>query len=116
VQHLVPKWIFAFPRTLEVTPVVVDGVIYVTSVNEAHAIDARSGRELWHYARARTQGMVGEAASGTNRGVAVLGDRVVMVSDNAHLLRTIAQEDFSKPSTSRSARPPGRFPISAAAF
>ncbi|MGH9615013.1 MAG: c-type cytochrome, partial [Bryobacteraceae bacterium] len=46
VQHLAPKWMFPLrgaPRSLEVTPVVVGGVMYVTSVNEAYALDARSG-------------------------------------------------------------------------
>jgi len=88
VERLAPKWIFAIPgapRALEVTPLVVDGVMYVTSVNEAYALDARSGREIWHYSRPRSQGLAGDAASGINRGVAVLGDRVFMVSDNAHL-------------------------------
>lgn len=89
VQHLAPKWMFQIqgaPRALEVTPVVADGVMYVTSVNEAYALDARSGREIWHYSRPRTPGMVGDAASGINRGVALLGDRVFMVTDNAHLI------------------------------
>ena len=88
VGGLAPKWIFPIPsapRTLEVTPVVVDGIMYVTSVNAAYALDARSGREIWHYSRPRSQGLAGDAASGINRGVAVLGDRVFMVSDNAHL-------------------------------
>ncbi len=88
VERLAPKWIFPIssaPRALEVTPVVVDGVMYVTTVNEAYALDARSGSEIWHYNRQRSQGLAGDAASGINRGVAVLGDRVFMVSDNAHL-------------------------------
>jgi PQQ-dependent dehydrogenase (methanol/ethanol family) len=88
VSQLAPKWTFPIPgapRALEVTPIVVDGVMYVTSVNEAYALDARSGREIWHYGRPRSQGLAGDAASGINRGVAVLGDRVFMVSDNAHL-------------------------------
>jgi len=88
VEHLAPKWMFTIPgapRALQVTPVAVDGVMYVTSVNEAYALDARSGREIWHYSRPRSQGLAGDAASGINRGVAVLGDRVFMVSDNAHL-------------------------------
>src|SRR4029453_7072011 len=78
VARLEPKWIFTVPgapRTLEVTPVVVDGVMYVSSVNEAYALDARSGREIWHYGRPRTQGLAGDAASGINREPAVLGDR-----------------------------------------
>jgi len=89
VQRLAPKWMFAIPgapRALQVTPVVVDDVMYVTSVNEAYALDARSGRQIWHYSRPRTQGLAGDAASGINRGVAVLGDRVFMVTDNAHLI------------------------------
>lgn len=88
VQRLAPQWMFAIPRAgraLEVTPVVVEGVMYVTYVNEAYALDARSGREVWHYRRPRSQGLAGDAASGINRGVALLGDRVFMVSDNAHL-------------------------------
>jgi PQQ-dependent dehydrogenase (methanol/ethanol family) len=89
VERLAPKWMFTIPgapRALQVTPVVVDGVMYVTSANEAYALDARGGREIWHYSRPRSQGLAGDAASGINRGVAVLGDRVFMVSDNAHLL------------------------------
>ena len=89
VQHLAPKWMFTIsgaPRALQVTPLVVDGVMYVTSVNEAYGLDARSGREIWHYSRPRTQGLAGDAASGINRGVAVLGDRVFMVTVNAHLI------------------------------
>ena len=89
VDHLAPKWMFSIPtapRALEGTPVVAEGVMYVTSVNEAHALDARNGREIWHYRRPRSSGLAGDAASGINRGVAVLGDRVFMVTDNAHLI------------------------------
>ena len=80
VQQLAPQWIFpvaSSPRPLQVTPVVVDGVMYVTSVNEAYALDARNGREIWHYSRPRSQGLAGDAASGINRGVAVLGGSCV---------------------------------------
>ncbi len=62
VQRLAPQWIFPIassPRPLQVTPVVVDGVMYVTSVNEAYALDARNGREIWHYSRPRSQGSGG---------------------------------------------------------
>src|SRR5579883_1737412 len=89
VQHLAPRWMFAMeraPRALQMTPVVVDGVMYVTTVNEAHALDPRNGREIWRFSRPRSTGMAGDAASGINRGVAVLGNRVFMVTDNAHLL------------------------------
>src|SRR3982751_5715898 len=89
VERLAPKWMFTVqnaPRALQVTPLVIDGVMYVTSVNEAFALDARSGRELWHYSRPRTPGLAGDAASGINRGAAVLGDRLFIVTDNAHFI------------------------------
>ena len=89
VGRLVPRWTFPVPgaaRALQVTPVVVDGVMYITAVNEATALDARTGRQIWRYSRPRTKGVIGDAGSGINRGVAVLGDRVFMVTDHAHLI------------------------------
>jgi len=88
VTNLAARWSFMIgsSRKLELTPIVVDGVMYVTAVNEAHALDARTGREIWQYSRPRSKGLSGDAAGGINRGVAILGDRVFMVTDNAHLL------------------------------
>jgi len=88
VSRLVPKWLFGLPNTsnLQVTPVVADGVMYVTSANECYALDAGTGREIWHYQRPRTKGLIGVSAGGANRGVAVYGDRVFMTTDHAHLI------------------------------
>jgi alcohol dehydrogenase (cytochrome c) len=89
IAKLAPKWIYPISgsqRALQVTPVVVDGMMFVTAANEARALDARTGREIWHYSRPRTQGLIGDAAGGINRGVAVLGDRVFMQTDHAHLM------------------------------
>ncbi len=82
------KWIFSVPgaRNLRTTPVVVDGIMYVTAPNEVYALDARSGREIWHYRRPRTAGVIGDAGAGVNRGVAVRGDRLYVVTDDARLL------------------------------
>ena len=88
VSRLTPKWMFSLPNTppLQVTPVVVDGVMYVTSANQCYALDAGTGRQIWQYQRARTKALVGNAAGGVNRGVGVAGDRVFMVTDNAHII------------------------------
>jgi PQQ-dependent dehydrogenase (methanol/ethanol family) len=88
VSALAPKWSYPIRGShgLEVTPVVVGGVMYLTTVNTAIALDARSGRQIWEYTRPRSKGLVGDASGGINRGVAVLGDRVFLVTDNAHLL------------------------------
>jgi alcohol dehydrogenase (cytochrome c) len=60
--------------------------MYVTSANQCYALDAGSGREIWHFQRPRTRRLIGNAAGGINRGVAVAGEKVFMVTDNAHLL------------------------------
>jgi len=88
VSSLAAKWVFSIPgaNRLEGTPVVVDGVMYVTTANEVYALDGRSGRQIWHYARPLTKGVIGDAASVINRGVAVLGDRLFVTTDDAHML------------------------------
>src|SRR2546429_8027091 len=104
VQQLTLKWIFSvplwknsFPNTnyfvenmryfgLETTPIVADGIMYVTGPNATFALDPFTGREIWEYSRPRSHELVGDAALGTNRGVAVLHDKVFMVTDNAHLI------------------------------
>jgi PQQ-dependent dehydrogenase (methanol/ethanol family) len=93
----IPLWKQLLPNTsyfdqnmqtfgLETTPIVADGIMYVTSPHSAYALDALTGREIWEYSRPRTAGLVGDASLGTNRGVAILGDKVFMVTDNAHLV------------------------------
>ncbi len=88
VRKVAPKWVFTMPNAfgLQGTPVVVDGVMFVTNANECFALDAGSGRAIWHFQRPKTRGLVGNAAGGNNRGVAVAGEKVFMVTDNAHLL------------------------------
>ena len=88
VGRLTPRWIFAMDDTtgLQTTPLVVGGIMYVTSANQCFALDAGRGRQIWHFQRPRSKGLVGNAAGGINRGVALEGDRVFMMTDNAHLL------------------------------
>ncbi len=87
-KTLQPKWLFTIPniRELQTTPIVVDGVMYVTSGNHCVALDAGNGRQVWHYERSRTLGASGVALSPNNRGAAVNGDKVYFVTDNNHLL------------------------------
>jgi alcohol dehydrogenase (cytochrome c) len=71
---------------LQVTPVVVNGVMFITGSNDAYALNAQSGTLLWHHARGVTSGLIDDASSHINRGVAILGTRLYMETDNAHLL------------------------------
>lgn len=87
VRRLGPIWTRPMPETRpQATPVVVDGIMYVTGWNALHALDATSGRTLWSYSEPRHIGIVSEAGIGVNRGATILGDRVFMVTDHAHVL------------------------------
>jgi len=88
VQRLAPAWVFPVPGAprLEVTPVVVDGLMYITGPNETYAVDAVTGRQIWSFRTERTAGLLSEAGGGANRGVALSGNRVFMITDNSRLL------------------------------
>jgi len=82
------EWVFHAPNSdrLEVTPVVVDGIMFLTSANDAYALDARTGQTLWHYSRPITEGLIDDASQHHNRGVGIWHSRIYMETDNAHLL------------------------------
>ncbi|MGA9978310.1 MAG: PQQ-dependent dehydrogenase, methanol/ethanol family [Candidatus Sulfotelmatobacter sp.] len=82
------EWVFHANNTsrLEVTPVVANGVMFVTAANDAFALDARTGRVVWHHAWPISEGLIDDASGHINRGVGVWRDRVYMETDNAHLL------------------------------
>jgi alcohol dehydrogenase (cytochrome c) len=88
VNRLVPQWTFqtATLGNFETTPLFRDNVLYVTGPqNVAWAIDARSGRQIWRYRRELPAGLT--ACCGlVNRGFGVLGDKLFMVTLDAHLL------------------------------
>jgi len=88
VGRLQAKWVFHSSNSdsLEVTPVVVDGMMFVTSANDAYALDAQTGRIVWHYSRPVTEGLIDDASQHHNRGVGIWHSRIFMETDNAHLL------------------------------
>ena len=75
--------------SLQGTPIVVDGVMYVTAPNECYALDAGTGRRIWHFKRPRNKGVT---QGGANRDAGIAGDRLFMQTDNAH---TIALNRFT---------------------
>lgn len=88
VENLRAEWVFHSPNSssMEVTPLAINGILFVASANDAFALDARTGRIIWHYSRPISQGLIDDASSHHNRGVAVWRSRVYMETDNAHLL------------------------------
>ena len=88
VSQLSAQWVFHSDNSdrLEVTPVVINGLMLVTSANDTYALDARSGREIWHHSVPKNEGLIDDAAGHHTRGVAIWHSRVYMNTDNAHLL------------------------------
>src|ERR1700704_5748978 len=70
VAQMRAAWVFhpGNSQRLEATPVVIRGMMYATSANDVFALDASTGRTLWHYARPVSSGLLDDAAAHKNRG------------------------------------------------
>jgi alcohol dehydrogenase (cytochrome c) len=93
VARLAPAWTFqtGVPDGLQATPLYVNGVLYLsTSWNHVFAIDAKTGREIWHYRR-RLPAKLKYCCGPVNRGVAILGSTVYLATLDAHLVAIDAQ-------------------------
>ena len=88
VSKLRPAWIFQteIVETMETTPIVVNGVMYVTTAfNHVYALNARTGEQIWHYKH--NMGPITTYCCGpNNRGVAAYGDKVYMGTLDAKLV------------------------------
>jgi PQQ-dependent dehydrogenase (methanol/ethanol family) len=88
VGKLRPAWIFQteIVETMETTPIVVNGIMYVTTAfDHVHALNARTGEQIWHYKHA--MGPVTTYCCGpNNRGVAAHGDMVYLGTLDAKLV------------------------------
>ncbi|HWW82308.1 MAG TPA: PQQ-dependent dehydrogenase, methanol/ethanol family [Vicinamibacterales bacterium] len=87
VHQLRAAWTFSLPgeAVLEATPVVIDGVMYMSQPGVVVALDARTGRQLWRFTRQQKVKNPNEI-NPFNRGVAVAGNRVFVGTLDAALL------------------------------
>jgi alcohol dehydrogenase (cytochrome c) len=101
VKRLAPAWVFqagstgmhsgASTYSFEASPLVVDGVMYVSGPDgKVWAIDPTTGEELWRYKHASPFD-TSLCCGNVNRGVAVGHGRVYMYTLNAHLIALDAQ-------------------------
>ncbi len=81
IARVVPKWIYHLAKSeeLEGVPIVADGVMYVSQMDEVDALDARTGRLIWQYQRKG-------AGRGHNRGLAVYERRVYLGTSDASIV------------------------------
>ncbi|MCW5623305.1 MAG: PQQ-dependent dehydrogenase, methanol/ethanol family [Burkholderiales bacterium] len=90
VKNLRPVWAAGLNSLdgLEATPIIHDGVLYVTG-SHAHvfAFDAANGRRLWSWAPEEPEGLGTVLCCGpVNRGVAIYGDHVFVETLDAKLV------------------------------
>ena len=88
VKNLALQWIFQANslQSFSATPLVVDGIMYVTQApNDVVAIDARTGKLFWLYHYSPSPGRLC-CRGQVNRGVAILGDTLFMATVDAHLI------------------------------
>ncbi len=83
VHAMTLGWTFQtqLPGVIKASPIVVNGVVYLTMPDNVWAVDARTGHTIWHYtAPADKSFHIGQ------RGVSILKDKLYYMSSNAHLL------------------------------
>ena len=88
VGNLRLKWVRQFPITelLETTPLIVDGVMYLTlPENKVWALDARTGLPFWKTSH-RLPKQLAVCCGKVNRGLGVLGETLFMGTLDAQLL------------------------------
>jgi alcohol dehydrogenase (cytochrome c) len=87
VHRLRVKWIYQMHRPkVEATPIVVDGIMYVTRPqSDVIALDAETGRALWSF-EYRLPARVYTCCGEVNRGVAVLGRTLFLTTLDAQLI------------------------------
>ena len=87
VSRLKVKWAYQFPDPQnEVSPIVVDGIVYTTGPNSAAALDGRTGRPLWTWKRALPADYRSIGFGHTSRGPAVLDDQLYVATLDGFLV------------------------------
>ncbi|MDA0206010.1 MAG: PQQ-dependent dehydrogenase, methanol/ethanol family [Acidobacteria bacterium] len=82
------SWVFQASslQKFEATPLVVDGVMYLTQApNDVVALDAKTGRKFWTYNHQLPE-TINVCCGAVNRGLAILGDQLFMGTVDGYLL------------------------------
>jgi alcohol dehydrogenase (cytochrome c) len=81
VSQIKQVWHFQTSQVLKASPIVADGVIYITAPDNLWAIDAHTGKELWHHQHTKNNAFhIG------HRGAAIYKDTVYLTTPDCHLI------------------------------
>ncbi len=91
--NLAPKWVHQFRKLgerIQMTPIVRNGVMFVTHSGSVIALDARNGKTIWEFNRELPPDAL-SCCGVTNRGVAILDDKLFVGTIDAKLIALSAQ-------------------------
>jgi len=88
VRSLTPAWVFqAHSAAIKSTPLLVNGILYLTVPDNVWSVDARTGRQIWHYRYTSNGGdHIG------HRGVGMYGNWLYFTTPDAHLVSLNAKD------------------------
>jgi alcohol dehydrogenase (cytochrome c) len=86
ISGLHVKWAYQLPSNGQVSPVVADGVMYLSGPNAAAALDVRTGRELWTWQRPIPKDYQNIGFPRVSRGVAILDNTVYVATLDCYLV------------------------------
>jgi alcohol dehydrogenase (cytochrome c) len=87
VAQLKVKWAYQFDTTRnEVSPIVADGVMYISGPNKAAALDPRTGRTLWTWSRPVPKDYQSIGFGRVSRGPAILDDKLFVATLDCELV------------------------------
>ena len=73
--------------SIKATPILANGILYVTTPDNLWAIDARTAKEIWHYTHPRNNAFhIG------HRGAAIYKDTVYLTTPDCHLIALNAKD------------------------
>ena len=81
ISQLKQSWRYQTSQALKASPIVSGGVIYITAPDNLWAIEARTGKELWHHQHTKNNAFhIG------HRGAAIYKDTVYLTTPDCHLI------------------------------
>ncbi len=87
VSRLHVKWAYQFPDPQnEVSPIVIDGIVYITGPNSAAALDGHTGRTLWTWKRPLPADYRSIGFGHSSRGPAVLDNNLYVATLDGFLV------------------------------
>ena len=90
------KWAYQMGARAEVSPIVADGVMYVSGPNSAAALDLTTGRELWTWRRPVPQDYKNIGFGRVNRGPAILDGTVFVATLDCYVVALDAKSGVER--------------------